>query len=144
MAFVNEYISEDDIKKYGIREIWAKFRSNTNGKSNRTQYDWTIDKERDIFFISAKSGREDKSNEIIAILWWRGIYLSVTLAKIGGELDFRNRIGSVLWEFRGIWKPEGFNVLDEEIIPILKEALVAYQLDGVEHPMVEYKVNFNF
>ncbi len=55
MAFVNEYVSEEDIRKYDLvtlrlqyNPVWKK-----EGKlPYNYQFTWTIDRERDIFLIS--------------------------------------------------------------------------------------------
>ena len=44
MAFVNEFISAEDVAKYGLKAIDEQFKS--NGTNSR---DWTIDRERDIY-----------------------------------------------------------------------------------------------
>ena len=145
MDFVNEYISEEDIKKYGIREIWDQFHPFSKNDMNLLKkHSWTVDRDRDVFFIPAKSGREEKSNQIIAMLWWEEIYLSVTLANVGGKLDYLNKIGSVVWALIDIWRPGDSTISDTVIIPVLKEALIAYQFDGIRNPMTEYKVEFTF
>lgn len=52
MAFVNEYISEEDIKKYEIREIWDKFHPFSKNDMNLLKkHSWTVDKERDVFLF---------------------------------------------------------------------------------------------
>lgn len=145
MAFVNEYVSEEDIKKYGIREIWKLFHPrNKNLDVLMTSYSWTVDKDNQVFFFPVISGKEEASNQEICALWWKGTLLSVTLAKLGGELDFANRTGSIVWGLVDIWKPDDFLVSDEEIKSVLKDALTAYQLDGIRNPMKEYFVSFKF
>ena len=63
MAFINEYIPEEDIKKYGIREIWDTFHPFGKGDINlQKKHSWTLDEEREIFFIPASSGKEEFSN----------------------------------------------------------------------------------
>lgn len=145
MAFINEYISEEDIKKYGIREIWDQFHPFSKNDMNLLKkHSWTVDKERDVFFIPAKSGREEKSSQVIAILWWKGAYLSVTLANVGGHYDHVNKKGDKRWQLIDVWRPAGFEVSDEDIIPVLKEALVKYGFSGIAIPVENYTVNFAF
>lgn len=68
----------------------------------------------------------------------------MTLAKLGGELNFPNRTGSIIWGLVDIWRPDDFPVSNEEIKSVLKDALTAYQLNGVRHPMMECHALFEF
>ena len=55
MAFVAEYISKEDIKKYGVIDIVNSSRANFGelplGDQRIEQLDWVIDRQRDIWFI---------------------------------------------------------------------------------------------
>ncbi|MDR7090210.1 hypothetical protein [Cellvibrio fibrivorans] len=142
MAFINEYISEEDIKKYGIREIWDQFHPFSKNDLNlQKKHSWTVDKDRGVFFIPAKSGKEEYSNQIICILWWRGTYLSVTLRKFGYPELPKN---TIRWDFEDVWRPEGCSITDEEIKPVLMEALLVYGARGVEKQRPELLVSFGF
>lgn len=60
MAFVNEYIPEVDIEKYGIKTIDQSLFGK-EGTTNRR--DWTIDRERNIYLRKvANSPRESADN----------------------------------------------------------------------------------
>jgi hypothetical protein len=145
MAFINEYISEEDIQKYGIRQEWDKFHPFSKNDLNLLKkHSWTVDKERDVFFIAATSGREELSNQVTCILWWKGVYLSVTLSHEEGGLDYQKSQGNVVWQLLNIWKPKDFIVPDVEIIPVLKEALIVYRYAGIRIPIDDYKVEFKF
>ena len=148
MAFVNEYTSEEDMKKYEIRDVWKKLYGDmpdeTLDAMQGRGYCWTVDKERDFFLIRIKSGQFEESNHVQFALRWKGGLLSVTVANVGSHLDYPARTGSVKWDLLQIWKPKGFAVPDTEIISILKEALTVYELDGIRHPMNSYPVSFTF
>ena len=45
MAFVNEYITEEDKEKYGLDELWASYHDLRHNKLPNEK-DWTIDRER--------------------------------------------------------------------------------------------------
>ena len=55
MVFVAEYISKEDIKKYGVIDIVNSSRANFGelplGDQRIEQLDWVIDRQRDIWFI---------------------------------------------------------------------------------------------
>lgn len=142
MAFINEYISEEDIKKYGIREIWDQFHPFSKNDMNLLKkHSWTVDKDRDVFFIPAKSGKEEFSNQIICILWWKGVCLSVTLRKFGPPELPKN---TIRWDLEDIWQPQEISVLDEDIKPVLKEALKVYGIGGIEWQIAGLNIQFGF
>ncbi|WP_200958258.1 hypothetical protein [Massilia sp. Root335] len=58
MAFINEFIPEADIKKYGIEEINKKY---IVGGTKSGQ--WTIDRDRDIYLRCVARGREEYRSE---------------------------------------------------------------------------------
>lgn len=147
MAFVNEYISEENIKKYNIREILKKFHplfDDNDLDAVFGKYSWTIDKDEYIFLILVTQGREDESNQESCAFWWKGTLLGIKIANEGGGLDYTNKTGSVTWGLVDIWRPDDFSVPEIEIINSLKDALIVYQLRGVRIPMDHYSVNFNF
>ncbi len=44
MAFVNEYISDEDVEKYGIRQLRDELHANY---ATREHWEWTRDRERE-------------------------------------------------------------------------------------------------
>lgn len=78
MAFVNEYISDADFEKCGLKSIDANFLV---GGSKRC--DWTIDRERDIYLRQVASGREDQSGKFTWTFYWRGWFLTLTKVSLG-------------------------------------------------------------
>lgn len=144
MSFVNEFVPEEDINKYRLREIWDKYHPfSKEGLNKSFRHSWTIDREKDVFIIPASTGREEFSNQTIWILWWKGVELSVTLRQSGSE-KISEGTGLVVWELESIWKPQGCAINDREIIPVLKEALSAYGFYGIYRQLPDYKVGFKF
>lgn len=66
MAFVNEYIPVDDVKKYGIEEIDRRFLKTTY------QPDWTVDRERNIYLRQVASRREEFASQKDYTFYWGG------------------------------------------------------------------------
>ncbi|MES9822515.1 MAG: hypothetical protein ABW161_07200 [Candidatus Thiodiazotropha sp.] len=63
MTFVNEFASEEDIEKYDLNGIWNQYFPSRKGKYYLGQRPWfTIDRERNIFFMVLDGGREEHSN----------------------------------------------------------------------------------
>jgi len=60
MAFVNEYVSQEDIEKYELDKLFRKYRENdlkytaTINLTIKYPTDWTIDRERDLDKTSSK------------------------------------------------------------------------------------------
>ena len=131
MAFVNERISEDDRRKYGLDEV-DKWLAKT-GKA--LQRDWTIDHEREIYLRVINWGREEYNYESTWHFYWRGELLTVCLETIsaGGE---RGGHGWSHYKLVDCYK-KGFFVPDhlldqrEEIIEDLRDALTAYKGGGI-------------
>ncbi len=59
MAFVNEWISQEDIEKYGLVALCAEYSKDdskyTAVKNPKDEIDWTIDREREIWLIDMAS-----------------------------------------------------------------------------------------
>lgn len=81
MAFVNEYVSAEDVKKYGLEEINRQYR-----KSN-VQPDWTID--RDIYLRWIHSGREEFADQHDFTLYWKGTLIFLRLKRKEGYVVAR-------------------------------------------------------
>lgn len=147
MGFVNEYISNEDIGKFKIREIWRVFdRFSTDEEREVLMggYSWTVDKSKEIFMFPVESGRDEKSNETTFAFSWKGTLLSFIVARVGGNSDFKNNCGSAEWGLINLWKPEGFSVDDCELISAIKDALSVYGYRGISRPMESYSVTFTF
>ena len=125
MAFINEYIPEADVKKYGIEEINKKF---IVGGTNSDQ--WTIDRDRDIYLRCVARGREEFRHQSTWTLYWKGTLLTVELDMIsaGGE---RGGHGWSHYKLRFIGIPPSLEGKRDEIIADLREALAAYGGGGV-------------
>ena len=59
MAFVNEWVSKEDIEKYGLVDLCKKYQGDEwkyiGVKDPNRKIDWTIDRERDIWLIKIAS-----------------------------------------------------------------------------------------
>lgn len=144
MAFINEFVPEEDIKKYKLREIWDSYHPFTKDDLNKNfRHSWTIDREKDVFVIPAIVGREELSNQTIWVVGWKGQELSATLNQYG-KIDLKGGPCEKRWELVRIRKPAGCVVPDEEIVSVLKEALTTYGDWGVYNQLPNLKVAFDF
>ena len=131
MPFVNEYISDTDSERFGIKAINKKFVVDaTNAR------DWTIDRERDIYLRNVVSGREEFRHESTWTFYWHGELLWVRLDVVdaGGK---RGGPGWCHWKLRhlGSWDSDvlapHLEAKRAEILADLKDALLAYKDGGV-------------
>lgn len=149
MAFINEYISQDDMAKYKIRDLWRRIKGYVSESDAEVdayvgRASWTVDKSQEIFFIFTGYGKEEESNQMHGVLGCKDMFLNVSVAAVGGHFDYKTKIGAKTWSLIHISKPEGFFVSDAEIVSALKSALTAYQFDGIKTSMIDYPVTFTF
>lgn len=125
MAFVNEYISKDDIEKYRLEEI--------NKTRHLVIHSWTIDRERDIFLIHNGRGREEESQMSFFILYRQG---EITNHTIWQFFDRPNK--TLVWEMQRYGEPHYKNIEEqqkyEQLHADLRDALTAFGLAGVVVP----------
>ncbi|TBW48114.1 hypothetical protein EZI54_21645 [Marinobacter halodurans] len=146
MAFVNEFVPEDDVKNYNLDKIWDSYHPNFKGsKPIGFRHSWTVDRERNVFLIWQSSGREEFSNRHTFVLWWKGELLTVIL-DVCDESFYKlsDNIGKTVWSLFEIEKPDGLGLRDKEIIPVLKEALSVYGYRGAQRQLSDFKVEFKF
>lgn len=137
MAFVNEYVPEEDIKKYGLDEI-----NQCYGKSSDVRPDWTVDRERDIYLRWIVTGEDEFRNQHDFTFYWKGTLIFVRLRVLNGRL--LGTRGWVTWRLVMINLPEELEEKRTEILADLKEALVVYKDHGIYSRMVEFTPAFEF
>jgi hypothetical protein len=141
MAFINEFISEEDDKKYGISEI--------NKKAHVANYkcDWTIDRERDIYLRWMRYDREMSGRNDFTF-YWKGNLLDIALKRHGdGVRGGKGWTTWAIWQFLGknyLQLPENLESYRKEIIADLKAALVAYKDFGIRSSIFDHTANFEF
>ena len=77
MAFVNEYISDEDVAKYGIAQLRDEFHAYRQEK-----FYWTIDRERDAYLMQMRLLVRDFEPEVW-LLYEQGRYCAVMLHRGG-------------------------------------------------------------
>ena len=89
MAFINEYVSQEDIAKYGLDELFRKYRENdlkytaTVNPTIENPTNWTIDRDREIWLKRVASVADPNfefpstTREIIFILYYRTVNIEV-------------------------------------------------------------------
>lgn len=137
VAFVNEYISEEDFKAYGLEEIDKKF---VVGRVRSPQ--WTINRDANIYLRCVARGREERGHRSTWVFFWRGEMLKVYLENLdmkgqpGGPRQGHKRV-------RRIEMPAYLEERQEEILGDLREALVAYKDGGVFATATSYTLTLD-
>ena len=124
MAFVNEWISEEDMEKYHIREIRKKM------VADRGRPDWVRDRERDLYLMQIRGLGQANEYEVW-LLYARGKYAAVRIYCAGSK---RLEDGTVhrRWRFVEFHKGLFFTFPEppKEDLPaifrLLEEALSVY------------------
>jgi len=136
MAIINEYVSQEDIKKYNLEKLVKKYEFYPISPS-LDSISWTVDKERGIWLI--RCGRErdpdidhGRTNEHIFTLHYKGVDIE---ARVWLEEDSQTNIYIspfiVIWKFLSV-DPSSFDGVDEkEIKEVLKEFLTAHGHRGI-------------
>jgi len=129
MAFFNENVSEEDVEKYKLKELHLEWWGEI---PPRFRYTWTRDIERDSFYIPMRTGREEFSNRVQGILHFQGENWTVEVSlDASGSKSFSENPYRIVWGLGGIKHQDKYGHIREMLIPILKEALQAYKVSGI-------------
>jgi hypothetical protein len=145
MGFVNEFASEEDIEKYDLEGLMDKYRPIYKDRQfELSQPKFTIDRERNIFFMTYRQGREEFSNRTYALLWISGKCVIVEVDLVYGSSEsLSDSPFKMVWELAAFRLQEEINMPRETAINILKEALIAYGYAGarkqIPNTIVEFK-----
>ena len=86
MAFVNEFVSEEDVSSHDLEGLLNRYREYPWEKLPRAgfRYSWTMDRARGVFLVLAKilqetgaSGLHEPTNRRIFVLNWRDDVIEV-------------------------------------------------------------------
>ena len=143
MAFVAEYISKEDIEKYGVIDIVNSSRANFGelplGDQRIEQLDWVIDRQRDIWFIFVcdphlPDPRDGFTGEDIWLLHYKGRDIELDIRRIYDEATskyFTENPFKIKYKFQSVNSDIG-DISMDEIYEILNEALLEYGDDGID------------
>lgn len=131
MGFVNEFIPEEDVEKYGLEAIDEKFFIGRTSSRH-----WTIDRKRDIYLRNVARGggaEPELRSQTVWSFYWHGelIYMRLDSVDGGGE------VGGVGWShWKMVWLngsnglPPQLQDKKEQIFADVEEALTAYRSAG--------------
>ncbi len=150
MAFINEYISKEDIKKYDIFGIMNKFDEIKKEDEKYLRLKWVLDREREIWFCYAGRVIDQDldfgqgTGEEIWYLNYKGTNLEVRLQRGRNSSSIRERPYIKHWIFLSI-TPESLNdVSNKELRDIIKEALDVYGTNGIASQVEKQNIEFRF
>jgi hypothetical protein len=154
MPFMNEIVSEEDINKYALDELMREFRPFAwhEGRPSTFVHAWTIDRDRDIYFIPVKtveevgpSGRPEPTRRKVCILNWQGkrVRALINLAA-ESSVRFSEPLFRIVWELLELDTSQLPNVPRSEIIQVLKEALTVFGHHGAHRQIPSTVVEFKF
>lgn len=143
MAFVNEHIPEEYIKKYEI-EKWDR-------KYYKAHYkpEWTVDYENESYLRYIRSGHEEDANRWFFHFHWRNADFSVQVVLLDGHEDSKTNPRR-RYELKDLSIPFSNSPLSEldcmrqEILTSLKNALIAYGDAGMHSIANNLFVSFEF
>jgi hypothetical protein len=135
MTFVNEEISGEDKAKYD----WSKFKAWDFSRPLRP-WKWTIDREKDVFFVGLEGQGPDGERPETYALYWKGNVIRIEAyctgeGKISAGVD-------LFWEIQKIYLPPEIQIYHEEIINDLKNAIDMYGAIYDRDVVKSVKVNF--
>lgn len=141
MAFVNEYISQEDIKKYGLDEVWEKYTKDRTIKMlGDAARQWTINKNENIFMVPlAKVIAEEYDHgcsytkEQCFLFYFQDKFFEIRLIMVDYKKAFSENglkvtAYSVVWDLLSI-NPEAKDV--HAFNENLKAALKTFGMNGV-------------
>lgn len=140
MPFINEYVSEDDVEKYKLVELWLKYHPGRKSVPEGLDFHWTVDKKNNMYFKIVSSGREELFNTKICILFIDGNEIEFELEQADSYMDAGDTLVKV-WELIRI-KPAMQEEKKQSVLSVLRDALAAYGVAGIASHNNNYKIKF--
>ena len=131
MPFINEYIPEEDKKKYNITEDSNFYRAGISS--------WTVDRERDMFLMRrAGGGPESPEGEMYWAFFWCDHLLTIHIKSQGSGGDIPGGHGWTKMKILGIGGIDLTPEVKAQILADLKLAFEGYRGFGVGSPFPPY------
>ena len=144
MAFINEYISEENIEKYRINELMNSYQGKGKFPKKYYKHLWTIDKEGGSWFMWVDMPHEPLDHtrftgEDIFILNYHGTNIEIVLRKVFEESSVKSIENPyyITWKLDRIIKT--IDLKNTEIIEVLRKALNVYGPGGMDNVDI-YKI----
>ena len=144
MAFVAEYISKEDLKKYNVidtvNKIRTKFRKPLLSDQDIRWLNWVVDKQKQTYLIFISSPqlpdpRDGYTGEDIWLLHYKDTNIELDIRRIYDETTsryFTENPFKVKYKFQSVNSDIG-DISIDELYKILNEALSEYGGGGIEN-----------
>ena len=154
MSFVNERVSDEDIKKHGLDELVKKYNQGSwaDGRPSVFTHAWTIDRDRGVFAILIRtwdavgaSGRAEPTHKTTWLLDVQGERAEVVVDRApGSSSSLADKPYRIIWNLVHLDMSSGRSLKEKAVLDLLKEALTAYGLMGVRLQADSTHVTCNF
>jgi hypothetical protein len=147
MAFLNEYVSPEDIKKYKLDEKFLRSHPEYKNLPSDFRPSWTIDKVRNIYLMGTRMANPSRDTDswFEFLINWNGKEFFIKLQKGSGSQKLNESPFLILWdEVISIYPRDLDGAESEELLKILKEALTVRGYDGARKQIPNTVVQFNF
>jgi hypothetical protein len=136
MPFINEYISDENIKKYDIEALDERFHKGHYEPS------WTVDHERNMYLRYMTKEHEEFSNHLTYCFYWKGVVIEVVVITTGGGVRDGEQWGH--YKLLQLKLPANLTTQEAEIKADLKEAFIAFKDWGVFSNSTVFTATFDF
>lgn len=149
MAFVNEYVSKEDIEKFDLYGLHKKYQPYSATKKEHLSYYWVIDNERKVWFkyvttMDDPEYEHQLTQENVFILHLNDTNIEVRVWKAKREGHAVDGPLLIVWDLISITPKSIENVSEDEIRNIVKEALEVYGESGASWQVPNTTVECNF
>jgi hypothetical protein len=153
MTFVNEFTSEEDLRKFRLDELLTEFNPFhwRKGRPSTFKHSWTVDKSRNAYLVCVEnieevgpSGRDEPTTRYVFAFFLDELKILVTLDKAGSSLSFKDSPFLITYRLIEISCPEDRSIERNNIISALREALVIYGYQGAWRQVENTIVKLDF
>ncbi len=124
MAFIREWVQEKDWELYNSFELYY---NNEREEANQNCL-WTIDRERNIYFIFLGGGALERPQEYALIWEGRKIWMMVESKSIREQPNDKLRAH---WKIEGIRAEKSLEKYQDEMMSLIEEVLDEYDGGGL-------------
>jgi len=153
MAFVNEYVSQEDIEKYGLDKLYKKYMEITRHKPTiKSDLNWIIDRERESWFMKVGFYMDPEydyrmpTGELIYILHYKDNDIEVNIKRNSKKSSRKlsDNPFKIVFEILSIFPQSLKNTSKDEILELISEAFLIYkERDGYGN-LLNTEVNVNY
>lgn len=79
MSYENEYVSDDEVEKYGLNAVWNRYHPSNPAPHPGFRHSWTVNRDSDSFLIRVKIGREEEERMSTFVFRCGGVLYDVQL-----------------------------------------------------------------